>query len=329
MEKKEEKNVNGPGVFMNPLTDVGFKNAFVRNKATTMEFLNVLLEGQESEIVDLEFLDKEFTRSNRDGRNVIYDLYCRTSDDRHIIIEMQRAPQENFRERALYYMSRSVVNQGEPGDEWGYELNAVYGVFLMDFFLEGSENRKQLRKIKLTEQGEDHQVFYDKFIMYFVEIPATPKREEDCKTKLDCFTYILKNMEQMTTLPFKGWLKTLDELEETMRLASMDKEGRELYEHSLKQYRDIKATLAYYKNRLAQGYEKGMAQGYEKGMAQGYENGMAQGMAQGMAEGETKGRAEGEAKGKRDTALKLKQLNIPVSVIAESTGLTEQEISKL
>ena len=47
------------------------------------------------------------------------------------------------------------------------------------------------------------------------------------------------------------------------------------------------------------------------------------------AEGILEGKREGILEANRQTAKKLLQKNIPVEIISESTGLSEEEISKL
>ena len=53
----------------------------------------------------------------------------------------------------------------------------------------------------------------------------------------------------------------------------------------------------------------------------------------GREEGEIRGEARGEARGKklekRETAKKLKELNVDINIIIQSTGLTKEEIEKL
>lgn len=326
-------------VFMNPLTDWGFKTFFEKNKASTIEFLNDLL-GDQEEIINLEFLDKEIVHETNDGRTIIYDLYCKTADGRRIIIEMQRAQQQNFKERAFYYMCRNVVLQGEPGKTWDYQLDAVYGVFFIDFSLEERANEQLIREVLLFEKNTK-ELFYKKFRMYFIELPLFEKKEKDCKSKLDCWIYLLKNMEILETMPFKGWLKTLDELEETMRVASLDKNGRELYEASLKQYRDLNAVMEYHKNKYingiakakevarAEGRSEGLAEGKAEGKAEGLAEGRAEGLAEGRAEGLAEGRAEGKEEAMLDIARNLKSMNLDLSSIQKATGLSEEEIIAL
>ena len=76
--------------FINPFTDIGFKRIFGQefSKPLLLHFLNNLLVG-EKEIVDLTFLDKEQPAMYADDRSLLYDIYCKTTDGEHIIVEMQ------------------------------------------------------------------------------------------------------------------------------------------------------------------------------------------------------------------------------------------------
>ena len=90
--------------YANLAYDIAIKRVF-GNKFILIAFLNTFLirEG-EAEIIDLVYREKEIEVPDKEGRRVIFDVYCTTSDGRHIIIEMQRTKQENFLERALYYI---------------------------------------------------------------------------------------------------------------------------------------------------------------------------------------------------------------------------------
>lgn len=117
------------GKFINPFTDFGFKHIFGRemDKDILIEFLNDLLEGEHT-IKDLRIMNNERLPETEQGRKVIFDIHCETDKGERIIIEMQNREQPHFKDRALYYLSHSVVEQGIKGT-WDYELAAVYGVF--------------------------------------------------------------------------------------------------------------------------------------------------------------------------------------------------------
>ncbi|EJW90850.1 hypothetical protein EVA_21043, partial [gut metagenome] len=46
-------------------------------------------------------------------------------------------------------------------------------------------------------------------------------------------------------------------------------------------------------------------------------------------EGRLEGRAEGKLEEKTEIAVKMKALNIPVEIIMKTTGLSQEDISKL
>lgn len=102
--------------FINPFTDIGFKRIFGQefSKPLLLNFLNNLLVG-EKEIVDITFLDKEQPAIYEEDRSLIYDVYCKTTDGEHIIVEMQNKEQPFFKKRSIYYVSEAISRQGERG----------------------------------------------------------------------------------------------------------------------------------------------------------------------------------------------------------------------
>ena len=102
------------GKFVNPFTDVGFKVIFGSelSKDLLIAFLNELLLG-EHEIEDLSFLDKEDWADNIHNRGIVYDIFCRTTDGKNIIVEMQNRWHSHFLDRTLYYVCRGISRQGK------------------------------------------------------------------------------------------------------------------------------------------------------------------------------------------------------------------------
>ena len=125
--------------FINPFSDIGFKRIFGQefSKPLLMSFLNSLLVGEKT-IVDITFLDKEQPAIYDEDRSLIYDIYCKTTDDEHIIVEMQNREQPYFKKRSVYYISESISRQGERGAEWKYAIKAVYLVAFLNFSLPDS-----------------------------------------------------------------------------------------------------------------------------------------------------------------------------------------------
>ena len=74
-----------------------------------------------------------------------------------------------------------------------------------------------------------------------------------------------------------------------------------------------------------QGYRDGLSQG----KAEGFSQGKAEGKAEGISEGISQGISQGKIESKKEIAKNLLKNKIDISIIASSTGLTEEEINSL
>ena len=292
--------------FINPFTDVGFKRIFGQevNKSLLMEFLNSLLEG-EQHIDDISLLDKEQLPQLSNDRGLIYDVFCKTSDGKRIIVEMQNRSQENFKERALLYLSKAIVEQSVRGKEGKkYEISAVYGVFFMNFH-EAAFDKKFRTDVVLSDR-DTNKIFSNKLRMTFLQLPEFSKEPEDCESYFDKWIYVLKHMDILDRLPWKAQYEAFKKLASICDFAKLSDNERKQYEES---ERILNDNIAIANRALAEGMNKGRAEG------------MAQGMAKGMAKGRT---AE-----KKDIALKMKQSGLETNLIASITGLSIEEIEAL
>lgn len=287
--------------FINPFTDIGFKKIFGQEvtKDLLIDFLNDLLVG-EKKISDIRFLDKELLPEYLGDRGVIYDIQCTTESGEQIIVEMQNRQQVHFRDRALYYLSRAISHQGERGAEWQFNLKAVYGVFFMNFQLDGIPNK--FRTDVVLADKDTHEQFSNKLRLIFLELPSFTKEEEECNTDFERWIYILKNMETLNRLPFKARKAVFEKLEKIVDIAALSKEEREKYDESIKVYRDNLAAMTY-------ATEKGLADGRAKGRAEG--------------------RAEGQAEAMTNVARNLKAMGLDTAAICKATNLTAEAVEQL
>ena len=280
------------GKFINPFTDFGFKHIFGRemDKDILIEFLNDLLEGEHT-IMDLRIMNNERLPETEQGRKVIFDIHCETDKGERIIIEMQNREQPHFKDRALYYLSHSVVEQGIKGT-WDYELAAVYGVFFLNFTLDeenGSDKNGKEGKFRrdiILADRENGQVFNPKFRQIYIELPRFNKEEDECETDFERWIYLLKHMDTLERMPFKAKKAVFDKLLEVADVANLSKEERIQYDEALKRYRDYKNTIDYAE---------------EKGIL----------------------------KGKESTARNMKADGLSPSIIQKYTGLSLEDIEKL
>ena len=285
------------GRFINPFTDMGFKRIFGQevNKNLLIDFLNDLLEG-EKRIIDITFLDKEQLATAADDRSCIYDIYCENENGERFIVEMQNRGHRNFKERAIYYLSRTIANQGRKGPDWMFDLKAVYGVFFMNFHLE-SRQTKFRTDVSLRDM-RTNKPFSDKMRFIFLDLPAFTKDEETCETDFERWIYVLKNMEILQRMPFKARKSVFEELEKIADISALSKEDQEKYEHIIKVYRDNLVTEQW---AIEQGFKKGHEKGIEKGI-----------------EIERLKNARG-----------MKAAGIAPELIAQITGLSPEEIQEL
>lgn len=290
------------GRFINPFTDWGFKMIFGQeaNKDIIIFFLNELLKG-EKVIEDLVFLDKEQLGTASEDRSLIYDIYCKTSTDEHIIVEMQNKSQANFVDRTLYYVSKSLVAQARRGNDWRYNVTAVYGVFFMNFKLGNVLDEKLRTDVVLADKETGHQVS-DKLRMIYLQLPFFQKEESECNNDFERLIYVLKKMDVLDRMPFEKKNFLFTKLAEIAEVRKLSQQERDAYDESLKKYWDSCNVFAT-----------------------AIEDGKAEGLAKGLAEGRAKGRAEGRT----EVAWNLLLKGMSEDFVQQVTGLSEKEINDL
>lgn len=153
---------------------------------------------------------------------------------------------------------------------------------------------------------QTYRVFNDKLTFKYVEIAKFKKNEAQLVTNFDKWLYVLRNLSRLDAQPSYLKNEVFNRLFKAAEIAHFSKTELREYEDSLKAYRDIKNSL-----------DSAEAKGIEKGLAEGLAKGRAEGMI------------EGEEKKAREIAGKMKSNGIPVDVIMQMTGLSEEEISSL
>ncbi len=298
-----------PSKYVDMLTDFGFKRIF-GDKILLISFLNSLFEKEGKVIKSVTYINKEITPPNIDERLIIYDVLCKVDGEEDIIIEMQHKPQETFKDRALYYMARSVTSQSEGKRNWKYKLLPVYGIFITNFHLKDILNRDEAVSEYVLKNRDNNEVFTDKFRMFFIDLLAFKKKgEAELETDLDKWIFNIKNMGTMTTTPKMAALAPFDRLYSLAEVAAMPKRQRIQYEASLKRYWDYLS----YKETLRNERKRDRAEA----------------RAEGLAEGRAEGMAEGVKQEKVSNARNLKALGVPCETISQATGLSLEDIEKL
>ena len=288
--------------FIDPRVDWAFKRIFGSEdtKECLITFLNGLFED-ELVIKDVTFAKTEKLGLRPDDRGVVFDVYCVTNEDKHVIVEMQKKEQEYFADRALYYTARAIVQQGIRG-VWDYHLAPVYTVCFMDFVLDSPILKKFRTDLVLTDL-QTHQRVSDRMRIVYLQLPLFDKHTEaECMDIFDCWIYIMKNMNMFEQMPFSEKYPVFRKLAEIGDLRKLSREELELYDEDIKNMRDIYATRKFDEKR---------------------------GMEKGMAKGRAEGKVEGKAEGKAEVARNLLAMGMSWSQIMQATGLTEDQLKQL
>ena len=234
--------------FVNPFTDFGFKRLFGQedSKIILIGFLNALFEG-EFVVKDLEYRDKEQVGDQRNKRGVIYDIFCKTSDGNHFILEMQNNSQVYFEERALYYAARGISKQGKRG-KWNFGYDAVIGIFLLNFTRDVLQSafRSDFGIRRLGDgKASELQVLTNKLRMVFLQMPLFNKKQEECETKLEKWTYIMKNLDTLKDIPWREQEEAFDAIAKVANLADMTEEEQNRYDDALRELQDAYSVYEY------------------------------------------------------------------------------------
>lgn len=224
--------------YINPLTDFGFKKLFgsILNKELLIDFLNQVLPAQH-QIKELSYSKSEQSGYTEIDRKAIFDLYCIGESGEKFIVELQKAKQNYFKDRSVYYSSFPIQEQAQKG-EWNYKLEPVYTVGILDFIFDEHKNEEEL--LHLVElKDQKNKVFYDKLKFIYIELPKFKKREDELETQFDKWLFVFKHLSKLQNRPDPLQEKVFQTLFESAEIAKFSKEEKHEYEESLKHYRDL------------------------------------------------------------------------------------------
>ncbi|WP_446715763.1 PD-(D/E)XK nuclease family transposase [Bacteroides sp. GD17] len=71
---------------------------------------------------------------------------------------------------------------------------------------------------------DTNEPFSDKLRFIFIELPSFTKEEQNCETDFERWIYVLKNMETLKRLPFKGRMEGLKETARNLKRMKMSAE---------------------------------------------------------------------------------------------------------
>ena len=225
--------------YVNPLTDFGFKKIFGEepNKDILISFLNEILPEQHT-IEDLSYSRNERLGKSELDRKSIYDLYCTSTKGERFIVELQKAKQNYFKDRSIFYSSFPVQEQAQKGD-WDFRLDAVYTVGILDFVFDDHKGEEALYHL-VEFKNQRNEIFSDKLKYIYIELPKFTKGEAELETDFDKWLYVFRHLAELESRPPQLRDRIFEKLFEVAEISNFTAGEREAYEESLKYYRDIK-----------------------------------------------------------------------------------------
>ena len=229
--------------YISLLTDFGFKRIFGEeaNKDLLIDFLNAVL-NIDGGIKKLEYGNPEKQGRVKTDAKAIFDLYCTTGKGERIIIEMQKLPQKYYKDRALYYSTFPIQEQGEKRKRWNFMLHPVFSVNIVNFILDKDADIPEDEYISYIElrYRNRNRIFYDKLSFVFLELPRFTKSINELQTNVERWMYVLRYMHQLDDIPATLLRNRIfKKLFEKAEIANMTKQEITAYNHSLKRARDM------------------------------------------------------------------------------------------
>ena len=308
--------------YLSPKADLTFKKVFGEHPDLVISFLNAMLpfHGADEEITWVEYLNPELVPHTPLHKDSIVDVRCRDRVGRQFIVEMQMMWTSAYKQRVLFNASKAYVSQLEKGGD--YELlQPVYSLNLVNDTFSDSEG--YYHDYEIVERADTKEVIEGlRFI--FIELPKfSPKTYNDKKMQVLWLRYLTEIDEKTREVP-----------EELMENPEISKAVTQLEESAFTEaqllgydkFWDIVSTM---KMQISSSQREAR----EKALAEGRAEGRAEGLAEGFVEGKEAGIAEGKEAGRKESmvemALALKRRHVPMDIIMEATGFTEEEIDGL
>ena len=305
------------GRYVNILLDEWFKKILGSSKNKDI-LLNILQELiPERKIVDIKYDRKTVRKRNvfKDCHDAFFDVECIDGDGTRFVVEMQRAHQEHFHDRALFYstfpLQEQVLARGkaleanlEAEMELGlrpethdlhFDYPPVYVVSFLNFSFHPFSERIVYRyDLRERESGE---LMTDRVNFIFLEMTNykrgydEPHPEDSFAEK---FSWALTHMSSLTERPMALMEEVFAKIFEACEVSALNSEER-------KDYRNDMTTQWDIDDIVNSRYWKGKAEG----------------------------RAEGRAEAKAEYARAMLADGVDTSLIVKYTGLSLEEIAAL
>lgn len=290
----------------------------------------VVLEGFVSTLLGTtikihRLLESESNKDHEDAKLNRVDILAENDSGELLLVEVQGESEYAYFQRILFGTSKLVTEYINSGQNYE-NVKKVYSINIVYFDL--GQGKDCVYHGKTEFRG----IHYDDVLRL-----STFQRQKfgvDEVYKLYPEYYVLKvnDFNRWSKVPLEQWLyflatseipddadaPGLQEARERLSLSRMDRDEQAAY----RRYLDDRVIL---QDNIITARGEGKLEGRAEGRAEGLEEGRAEGLEEGRAEGLEEGRTATNL----DHARKMKSMGMDIKMIAEITGLSEEEIEKV
>ena len=187
------------------------------------------------------FLWKRYARQKQGILDVKVDL----NDDRRVNIELQIRMLDHWDKRSMFYLAKMFTEDLLSGERY-YRLKKCVSISVLDFNMDESPEYHKKYRLR-DEKGRE---FSDMFEMHVIELRKQTSGEDPVDDWIRLFNAQTKEELDMIRTSNPGILEAVREV----KIMSLRKDIRALYEAHMKQIRDRHAREDYVRR---QGMEEG------------------------------------------------------------------------
>lgn len=309
---------------LSPKLDVIFQALFgeVGNEEITKRFLEAILD-KKIESIDLS-KNPILRREQINDKLGVLDVIAKINNQESCDIEMQMAPKDKIIERLLYYWARTYTKQIKSGNTYD-KLHKTIAILIANFRVPGLEDLCYHTSWKIIEEKYRKTILTDSLEIRIIELPKIANLQKEDNELLD-WLFFLENPNSERVIKKMKINKELKQANEKLKEISQDEHMQRIAEWRYKAILDENtARVCGYKNGKAEGYRDGK----EEGLKKGHEEGREEGREEGIKEGIEQGIEQGIEKNTIETAIKLLEKGLDISLIQDVTGLSLKRIEEL
>jgi predicted transposase/invertase (TIGR01784 family) len=307
---------------ISPRVDLAFKKIFgvEENKDLLISLINSIV-GAEDQVSDLTLLNPYNPKNFKTDKLSILDIKATNHQGKRFNIEIQISDEADYDKRALYYWAKIYTEQLKVAEDYS-KLSKAIGIHILNFTSIPSV-KKYHNVFHITEK-ETGLLYFKDLELHTIELKKFSDNSDEeladivakVKNALDMWLAFLTRNDLLIEddLPQELNDSNLKKAINVLNVMNFTPEERDAYEDHLKWLRIEANTIKNYEQR-----------GEIRGKAEGIQIGEARGEARGREEGEARGRDEE----KIAIAKNLLKAGLAIDVIADSTGLTIEQIEAL